>query len=89
MGTFKYAEAGLGVGVGGGGDLLSGLFVVTRREQSVSHFMSFKREGRRNSTSRLCDGRGIREDGGLVQNRIKDIEQILDDFSCVFDLVLL
>lgn len=43
MGTFKYAEAGLGVGVGGGGDLLSGLFVVTRREQSVSDFMSFKR----------------------------------------------
>lgn len=31
----------------------------------------------------------MREDGGLVQNRIKDIEQILDDFSCVFDLVLL
>lgn len=43
MGTFKYAEAGLGVGVEGGGDLLSGLFVVTRREQSVSDFMSFKR----------------------------------------------
>lgn len=82
-------KRGWGFGVGGGGDLLGGLFVVTRREQSVSDFMSFKRGGRRNSASRLRDGGGVREDGGLVQNRIQDIEQILDDFSCVFDLVLL